>query len=169
MPPKKAKKTTLIHPKKTVPDLPEHTDFYDLFGATNDGAGGKFSDIIEENLANEKIAAALKEKNDAIKIAHSNTKQTKKYPPPQSVLDLHGYTAKEAEGKTTSYVRDAEKNGLQSLLIITGKGLHSAGEGILRDVVEAILIELKKQNVILSFKWEKKHKHKSGALYVYLA
>ena len=57
-----------------------------------------------------------------------------------SVLDLHGYTAKEAEDKTASYIKAAAKNGLQSLLIITGKGLHSEGEGILRDVVEALLI-----------------------------
>ena len=168
MPPKKAKKTARIHSKKTVPVLPEHTDFHELFGATTNDAGGKFSDIIEENLANERIAAALKEKNDALKNAPSKTKQRKKYPPPQSVLDLHGHTAKEAEDRTASYVRAAAKNGLCSLLIITGKGLHSEGEGVLRDVVEAILIELKKQNIIESFKWEKKHKQKSGAMFVYL-
>lgn len=169
MPPKKAKKNPLIHPKKTVPVLPEHTDFYNLFGVSNDNAERNFSDIIEENLATGAITAALKEKNTSPNNTHDSDKQPIKHQHPQSVLDLHGFTAKEAEDKTTAYVRAAAKNGLQSLLIITGKGLHSEGEGVLRDVVETIVIELKKKNVIVSFKWEKKHKHKSGALYVYLA
>lgn len=168
MPPKKAKKNPLVHPNKSVPVLPEHTDFYDLFGVDNNDADRNFSVIIEETLGAEEISTALKEKKAPTGKKQGSDKQTNKQPSPQSVLDLHGYTAREAEDKTASFVRAALKNGLLSLLIITGKGLHSEGDGILRDVVETTVIELKKQNVIVSFKWEKKHKYKSGAMLVYL-
>jgi DNA-nicking Smr family endonuclease len=167
MPPKKAKKNPLIPTNKPVPVLPEHTDFYDIFGVNNDDTDRNFSDLIEETLATGEIAAALKEKVSTDK-KQGGGKQTNKQPPPQSVLDLHGFTAREAEDKTASFVRAASKNGLQSLLIITGKGLHSEGDSILRDVVETTVIGLKKQNVIVSFKWEKKLKYKSGAMIVYL-
>jgi DNA-nicking Smr family endonuclease len=50
--------------------------------------------------------------------------------------------------------------------IITGKGLHSAqGQSVLRELAEKRLSELRKNNVVLSFKWEKG----KGALVVYLA
>ncbi len=154
--------------KKNIPVLSDETDFHDLFGVSNDETRKKFSDIIDEKLTSKELNNAYKEKNDTQITPNSGKSHSNKSISPQSILDLHGYTAKEAEEKTIFFVKTAAKKGLHSLLIITGKGLHSGGEGVLRDVVEAIVIELKQQNVINSFKWEKKHKHKSGAIFVYL-
>jgi hypothetical protein len=40
---------------------------------------------------------------------------------------------------------------------------------VLPDVVEDKLIELKRQNIVLAYEWDKKKKSKSGAVIVYLA
>jgi len=65
-------------------------------------------------------------------------------------------------------IKSARQRGLQTLRVITGKGLHSYGKAVLPEVVEEKVVELKKQNLILTFRWEKGSKRKSGALIVYL-
>lgn len=93
----------------------------------------------------------------------------KSYPPPQETLDLHGYTGQEAEDKARAFVMRAGRCGLQAVRIITGKGLHSpGGKAVLPDVVEQLLILLKKEGGIVAFQWDRKLKSKSGALLVYL-
>lgn len=91
------------------------------------------------------------------------------YPPPQQSLDLHGCTLEEAELKTLAFIERGERLGLQTLRIITGKGLHSpGGKAVLPDATEQQLRLLKRQGDIYAFAWEKKVKSKSGALIVYL-
>ncbi len=91
------------------------------------------------------------------------------YPPPQETLDLHGYTAQEAEDKARHFIEDARHRGIRTVRIITGKGLHSpGGVAVLPDIIEQQLILLKKEKAIASFGWERKVKSKSGALHVYL-
>ncbi|OQX20720.1 MAG: hypothetical protein BWK80_35435, partial [Desulfobacteraceae bacterium IS3] len=60
------------------------------------------------------------------------------------------------------------RDALRTVRIIVGKGLHSEGKAVLRDVVEEKLVSLKREGMILSFKWEKTNKLKSGAIIVYL-
>lgn len=87
---------------------------------------------------------------------------------PQSQLDLHGLTAEEAERKTRNYLLTQKKNGRSIVRIITGKGLHSPGPGgVLRDVVELILLEGKKNGLLTQFSWEKHYKEQSGAVLVH--
>ena len=49
-----------------------------------------------------------------------------------------------------------------------GKGLHSEGGPVLPDVVEDLLKEMKKENIVLAYVWEGKKKIKSGSVVVYL-
>lgn len=96
------------------------------------------------------------------------TAQIKVYPPPQRELDLHGYTAAEAENEVESFIRNARLQGVRTLRVIVGKGLHSQGKAVLPDLVERRIIELKRLNCVLGFSWEKKEKTKSGAMIIYL-
>ena len=49
-----------------------------------------------------------------------------------------------------------------------GKGLHSQGGAVLPDVIEDLAVALKRQKVVLTYRWEKRIKRKSGSLIVYL-
>ena len=89
-------------------------------------------------------------------------------PPPQERIDLHGCTASEAEIKTENFLARARRNRLQTVLVITGKGLHSPEGPVLKDVIEARLKIMKSNGTILAYLWEKKDREKSGALLVYL-
>ena len=87
---------------------------------------------------------------------------------PESQLDLHGMTAEQAETKTKSFLLTQKKRGRYVVRIITGKGLHSSGPGVLRDLVELILLEGREQGLLRHFYWEKKTKEQSGAVLVQL-
>lgn len=54
-------------------------------------------------------------------------------------LDLHGLIVEEALAKTRFFLQDALYQGFQTLLLITGKGLHSSEGPVLRQAVEALL------------------------------
>jgi DNA-nicking Smr family endonuclease len=54
---------------------------------------------------------------------------------PQAVLDLHGQSAAEAESSISRFLFDSSRRGLEKVLLIHGKGLHSAGEPVMEEVV----------------------------------
>lgn len=95
-------------------------------------------------------------------------KRLKRYPPPESVLDLHGFTGDAAGFRADAYIKNARRQGLFTVRIIVGKGLHSEGGAVLPDVVEDVAVRLKKEGTVLSYMWEKKKKSRSGAVIVYL-
>ncbi|NDY72993.1 hypothetical protein DO021_16360 [Desulfobacter hydrogenophilus] len=95
-------------------------------------------------------------------------RRLKRYPPPEANLDLHGFTAIGAQLKARSFISSAHVQGFFTLRIIVGKGLHSEGAPVLPHVVEDLLKEMKKENIVLYFKWEGAKKSKFGAVLVYL-
>lgn len=58
---------------------------------------------------------------------------------PQASLDLHGKTASEADVLIVDFLHSCEISGLEKVLIIHGKGLHSASEPVMADVVRRAL------------------------------
>ncbi|MCD6581475.1 MAG: Smr/MutS family protein, partial [Desulfuromusa sp.] len=59
---------------------------------------------------------------------------------PDASLDLHGCQRTEVEEKLRYFLQNAQHKDWQTLLVITGKGLHSdAGKPILRDAAELFL------------------------------
>jgi DNA-nicking Smr family endonuclease len=61
---------------------------------------------------------------------------------PQAVLDLHGMTADEAESAIDRFMESSARGGLEKVLLIHGKGLHSEGglsvlKGTARKALEA--------------------------------
>jgi DNA-nicking Smr family endonuclease len=58
---------------------------------------------------------------------------------PQAVVDLHGMTGRKAEIALERFLREALDKGLEKVLIVHGKGIHSRGEAVLVGVVRAFL------------------------------
>jgi DNA-nicking Smr family endonuclease len=58
---------------------------------------------------------------------------------PEEALDLHGLTRTEALHKVDFFLQKAFHNGLRSVLVVTGKGKGSEGEGVLRAAVAEFL------------------------------
>lgn len=66
---------------------------------------------------------------------------------PEAELDLHGLTVDAALAKVRFFLDDGRFHGLQTLLLITGKGLHSSEGPVLRQAVERLLAQLTGQVV----------------------
>lgn len=127
------------------------------------------ADALAQSLAHD-ARTLIKKKSDGFFPTRRLTlkERLKRYPKPQGQLDLHGATALQAEQRTDSYIRTAHANGLFTLRIIVGKGLHSEAGAVLPDVVEDRLVGLKRDGLVLSYRWDKGLKRKSGAVIVYL-
>ena len=66
---------------------------------------------------------------------------------PEDELDLHGLTVDEAKVKTLFFLQNAIYQGFCTVLLITGRGLHSAGNPVLRSTMENFLSEKTEQVV----------------------
>jgi DNA-nicking Smr family endonuclease len=64
---------------------------------------------------------------------------------PEASLDLHGLTVEEASAKVRFFLQDVSYRGFQTILIITGKGLHSSDGPVLRQAVEKLLDQQREQ------------------------
>lgn len=85
---------------------------------------------------------------------------------PESQLDLHGLTVEQASAKIKFFLQDAIYQGFQTVLIITGKGLHSSEGPVLRQAMEKLL-DLSREQVV---EWgiAPKRYGGNGALMVFL-
>lgn len=178
-PVEKIKKTGQFSPPKTDKKgfalLTDKHDLYQLFeGGKKKNKPGEenFAEMFEKSRTDKYQLRLLKEKKaSAVKPAPTPLtvgERIKEYPPPQVDIDLHGYSAVEAEKRTAIFIRNARRKGIRTVRVIVGKGLHSNGKAVLPDVIEKKIIQLKQSRCVLGFKWEKKDKRKSGALVVYL-
>lgn len=153
---------------KTIPRLKATIDLGRIFSDGRDGAETKdFAALIEQETSPAMLRKALKEKR-LPRPKPSLASILRNAPPPQAELDLHGCTAAEAETKTASFIERSRRNFLQTIRVITGKGLHSENGPVLKDTIEALLIGCKESRQIHGYVWGKKDKDKSGAILVYL-
>lgn len=58
---------------------------------------------------------------------------------PQARLDLHGYSAVDAEKALEAFLQGAARAGLEKVLVVTGKGVHSKGEPVLGKTARRVL------------------------------
>jgi Smr domain len=58
-------------------------------------------------------------------------------------LDLHGMTGEEARRRTEQWLRDRQAEGVRTVVVVTGRGLHSLGIPVVRNEVEHLLAGLK--------------------------
>ncbi len=83
-------------------------------------------------------------------------------------IDLHGMTRDHAHDALVHFMRQSIKAKHRVVLVITGKGRQSGGQGILKAEVPRWLNEPMLRPHILSFSYAQPKHGGNGALYVYL-
>lgn len=163
---KKEKNKKHLKDRNRIPILSNTFDLSKEFGTNDDN---DFQSMLGMNLIGKTKDELLREKKEKSAPPPIPVEQRiKRYPNPQEELDLHGFTAIEADRKTDIFIKSARRRDLFTVRIIVGKGIHSQGRAVLPDVVEDRLSALKNEKEILTFRWEKRLKAQSGAVIVYL-
>jgi DNA-nicking Smr family endonuclease len=85
--------------------------------------------------------------------------------PSQDSIDLHGLTASEAAAAVEIFLQNSKKRGLKKVLIIHGKGNHSASGPVLKHEVIKLL---EKNSAAGEFGPAGRNEGGSGALWVLL-
>lgn len=70
------------------------------------------------------------------------------------VLDLHGMTGDEARRRTEQWLRDRQAERVRTVVVVTGRGLHSQGIPVIKNEIEHLLALLKGTLVA---RWEVTH------------
>jgi DNA-nicking Smr family endonuclease len=83
-------------------------------------------------------------------------------------VDLHGMTQSEAHALLLSFLQRAHANGVRYVLVITGKGFSSGGDGILKRQVPAWLSTPPFRMLVSSHDLAARRHGGEGALYVRL-
>lgn len=88
--------------------------------------------------------------------------------PIEARVDLHGMTQDEAYSLLFSFLHRAHASGLRYVLVITGKGSSSGGDGVLRRSVPGWLAAPAFRMFVSSHEHAARHHGGSGAIYVRL-
>lgn len=83
--------------------------------------------------------------------------------PPQASLDLHGMRGTEAVPAIARFLAESARQGLEKVLIIHGKGIHSVENHVMTDLVRRTL---ESENLAGSFGKAEKRWGGSGATWV---
>lgn len=83
-------------------------------------------------------------------------------------VDLHGMTQSEAHALLLSFLQRAHANGVRYVLVITGKGFSSGGDGVLKRQVPAWLSTPPFRALVSSHDLAARRHGGEGALYVRL-
>ncbi len=84
---------------------------------------------------------------------------------PEAVLDLHGYRSHEAVDALDAFIDGARDAGQRMLVVVHGRGYRSAGEAVLRPLVQRRLGE---RGDVLAWCPAQPRDGADGASYVYL-
>ena len=156
---------------KTKHGIPILHSGEDFFSAFKEPPGEEdFNEILSESLGEKTLDVLLKEKTDRVgpKKQFTEKQRLARYPLPQGQIDLHGYTARWADLKADSFIKKAFYSGMYTIRIIVGKGLHSPDGPVLPDIIEKRVIQLKNEEIVFAYEWDRKQKFKSGAIIVFL-
>lgn len=138
--------------------LGEIATFTDLpFATGTDQPQPRFSEVVESSLQK----TGLRPKEEDLPPAAVCRR-------PVASLDLHGKTALEAEAAVTNFLLTHRKRRSPAVRIVTGKGLHSTGKPVLKEVVETILRLERHEGRIVSFSWEGNNRENAGGVVVVL-
>lgn len=88
--------------------------------------------------------------------------------PIEGRVDLHGMTQDQAYGLLLSFLGRAHAGGVRYVLVITGKGSSSGGDGILRRAVPAWLATAPFRGLVSSHDNAARHHGGGGAIYIRL-
>ena len=163
-------KKSLKTDKHGFPVLDRDDDLFVIFGEDGEEQQESFAGVFEQTFSPDHLSKSLHEKEGISASAREMTlrERIRRYPGPEAEIDLHGCTARQAERKVESFVLASRMQGLHTVRIITGKGLHSPGVAVLPPLVEERLRELKREKMVLACRLEGKSRRSSGSVIVYL-
>lgn len=127
-----------------------------------EGKKKRFARLFDPERFDESLQIELREKGDEAFVPVKNKGFLHK------IIDLHGYTASGAERFLETFFMTARQEGVTTVSIITGKGIHSRGSAVLPDLAERKIREFQVDGIVSSFYWEKGEKEMSGKLTVQL-
>ncbi|MDR0495517.1 MAG: Smr/MutS family protein [Treponema sp.] len=104
------------------------------------GVNANFGDILDKwisanGIQNKDEEAADKKNAPSLKSSAQEKRRRLHNKKPDAELDIHGQTREEAWQTLDAFFRDAEEKEHEKVLIIHGKGNHSAGDSVLKRVV----------------------------------
>jgi len=112
------------------------------------------------------------------KLANKDFSLKKNYRQKVRTIDLHGYTLDQANQRIDDFINKSYQNGINKLIVVTGKGLHSENEknpylskdlSILKySVPEYIKNNINLTKIIYEIKEAKIEDGGSGAFYIFL-
>ena len=112
------------------------------------------------------------------KLPNKDINLNKKTPSKKRLIDLHGYTLEQANRAIEEFIKKSYVDGVNKLIVVTGKGLHSQNEkdpyvskdlSILKYSVPEFLSTNKSlMNIIYEIKDAKIEDGGAGAFYIYL-
>ena len=112
------------------------------------------------------------------KLPNKDINLNKKIPSKKRSIDLHGYTLEQANRAIEEFIKKSYVDGVNKLIVVTGKGLHSQNEkdpyvskdlSILKYSVPEFLATNKSfMNIIYEIKDAKIEDGGAGAFYIYL-
>ena len=112
------------------------------------------------------------------KLPNKDINLNKKIPSKKRSIDLHGYSLEQANKVIEEFVKKSYLDGVNKLIVVTGKGLHSQNEkdpyvskdlSILKYSVPEFLSTNKSlMNIIYEIKDAKIEDGGAGAFYIYL-
>ena len=112
------------------------------------------------------------------KLPNKDINLNKKIPSKERSIDLHGYTLDQANSAIEEFIKNSYIDGVNKLIVVTGKGLHSQNEkdpyvskdlSILKYSVPEFLSTNKSlMNIIYEIKDAKIEDGGAGAFYIYL-
>jgi len=112
------------------------------------------------------------------KLPNKDIKYNKKISLKTKSIDLHGYTLEQANQAIEKFIKKSHLDGVNKLIVVTGKGLHSQNEkdpyvskdlSILKYSVPEFLSTNKSLiNIIYEIKDAKIEDGGAGAFYIYL-
>ena len=110
------------------------------------------------------------QKNETLGLDYASSKKLSQGEYPiDFTLDLHGYYMNDAYDALIEAIEFGYASGMRCVLVITGKGLHSRGDGqTLKEQVPQWLGDRRLSDKIIKFTDAHKKHGGSGALYVLL-
>ena len=112
------------------------------------------------------------------KLPNKDISLNKKILPKKRSIDLHGYTLEQANNAIAEFIKKSYVDGVNKLIVVTGKGLHSQNEkdpyvskdlSILKySVPEFPSTNKSLMNIIYEIKDAKIEDGGAGAFYIYL-
>ncbi len=81
-----------------------------------------------DNISDKDKKAWEKFISDDERLPNKDNKFKKKISLKTKSIDLHGYTLEEANRSIENFVTKSYENGINRLIVVTGKGLHSQNE-----------------------------------------